>query len=132
MPFENTRSLSFNPTSALVNKNRFVTLVSQSSEIKVSALGVSSNAVAGISAEESPAGETAAIPVIMLDGCKAEIEAGGTITQGDPLTTNDAGQAITATIGTTGFGVALESASAGEIITILAKNSAGLAAVGGL
>jgi hypothetical protein len=72
----------------------------------------------GISVQAAAAAEDS-IDIVCVPGCIAKVEAGGTITLGDRLTFNNAGELITATAGTEYVvGIALEGASDGEYLSM--------------
>ncbi len=72
----------------------------------------------GISVQAAAAAEDA-IDIVCVPGSIAKCEAGGSITLGDRLTFNNAGELITATANTEYVvGVALETVSDGEYLSV--------------
>jgi hypothetical protein len=68
-------------------------------------------------------------PALVFSGIGfTKVSAGGTITAGDDLASDAAGEAITSTSGDEILGVAMESGVDGDIITMLLRNGSGATA----
>lgn len=123
MPFENNRSITLIPVTAAVRQGRFVSIVTDG-EVDETAAGVDA---AGVAAEASEAGSQVAIPVVVLDGGKTEVEGGAAVAAGVRVMSDSQGRAITATGATARvLGWSLNSVSAaGEILTIFGRPASG-------
>lgn len=123
MSYESTRDLTLQPHVAnLVNKHRFVSLLSGG---VVDETLANADAV-GVSQESSPAANSAAIPVLLLDGGKVEVEAGATVAAGVRVMSDATGRAITATGATARvLGISINGADVGEALTIVGQKAAG-------
>lgn len=103
--------------ATVIRQYRFVTVNSSGQAEEPAA---SANAV-GVSLDASTATDADAISVAMLNGGKIKVEAGGTIAAGAFVATDNQGRAVATTTATTrALGVAVESASSGDIFEIIA------------
>ena len=120
--FESNRAITILPVTTLVPQGRFIS-------INGSGLGALTGAAGdsfGVSAEESPADNLTAFPVILLDGGKIEVEAGATVAIGARVMSDAIGRAITATGATARVtGTALNGATVGQALTIIGQKAAG-------
>jgi len=123
MSYESNKSITLLPHVAnVVNKHRFVSILSG---------GIVDEALAnadaiGVSQESSAAAASVAIPVMLLDGGKIEVEAGATVAAGVRVMSDATGRAITATGATARvLGFSLNGADAGEALTIVSQKAAG-------
>lgn len=124
MSDESKQAITLLPHVAnVVNKFRFVT-VGTSGLVDETTAGADAQ---GVTEEESLANASVAIGVSMLDGGKVTVEAGGTVTAGDRISSDATGRAITiaATVTHVALGVALTSAAVGEAVTVLVSKAAG-------
>lgn len=122
--FENNRSITMIPVTALVRQARFVEVVTAG---EVQEVGTSALDAIGVSAEESVAADQVAFPVILLDGGKMEVECGAAVAAGVRIMSDDEGRAITATGATArvlGWSLSATSA-AGEFLNIVGRPASG-------
>ncbi len=123
MAFESNKTITLLPVVAnVINKFRFVTIESGGLVDETTA---AADAV-GVSQEESLATASVAIPVMLLDGGKIEVEAGATVTSGARVMSDATGRVIDATGATARvLGFALNGGAVGEAITIVSQKAAG-------
>lgn len=124
MSYENTRAITLLPHVAnAVSAHRFVAIGTGGLVDE----GTSGADAVGVSQEASIATSSVAIEVILLDGGKVEVEAGGTVTAGDVIASDATGRAVTisATVTHVGLGWALNSAAIGEAVTVVGQKAAG-------
>ena len=123
MSYESNKTITLQPVVAnVINKHRFVS-------IGTGALVDESTAAAdavGVSQESSAATNGNAIPVMLLDGGKIEVESGATVAAGVRVMSDSTGRAITATGATARvLGTSLNATSVGEALTIVSLKAAG-------
>ena len=124
MSDESKQAITLLPHVAnVVNKFRFVS-VGTGGLVDETLAGADAQ---GVTEEASLANASVAIGVSMLDGGKVTVEAGGTVTAGDVISSDAVGRAITiaATVTHVGLGIALTSATIGEAVTVLVSKAAG-------
>jgi len=123
MSYENNRSITMIPVATAVRQNRFVS-IGTSAEVDESGAGVDA---VGVALDASLADTQTAIPVLLLDGGKTEIEAGAAVVAGVRVMSDSQGRAITAvgaTVRVLGWAVSA-TAAAGETLTIVGRPAAG-------
>lgn len=122
--FESNRSITMTPVTAnLINQNRFVGIVTAGEVDESTAAGES----IGVSLEASAVGESAVIPVSLLDGSKVEVTSGAAVVAGVRVMADATGRAITATGATArvlGWSITA-SANADEVISIVSSKGTG-------
>jgi hypothetical protein len=107
--------ITVNYTSgAAVAANRIVKLASDTTVIQGAA---AADALIGVNNELSATASGVSLDIVM--GGIAEVEAGGSITRGALITSDTIGRAVTASEDNRVIGVALKSASTGDIIPVL-------------
>lgn len=123
MSFESNRTITLLPVVAnVINRHRFVSILTGG---LVDESLANADAV-GVSQEDSAAAASVAIPVLLLDGGKTEVEAGATVAAGVRVMSDATGRAITATGATARvLGISLNGADAGEALTIVGQKAAG-------
>ena len=123
MAFESNRTITLLPVVAnVVNRFRFVSVLSGG---LVDETLANADAV-GVSQEDSAATASVAIPIMLLDGGKIEVEAGATVAAGVRVMSDSTGRAITATGATARvLGFSLNGADVGEALTIVSQKAAG-------
>ncbi len=127
MTVQSPRSITLDVAAATVlTRRRFVTVNASGNAASPAANG---DAV-GIVLEDSGNGDTAAVPVAVLDGAVLEVEASGAIAAGAPVASDADGKAAAAAGTTTRvLGYAKTAASAdGDIMEIVASKAGGFAA----
>jgi hypothetical protein len=111
----NIPSLVLNYTSgAAVGANRIVKLASDTTVIQGA---TTSDGLIGVNNELAATASGQSLDIVM--GGVAEVEAGGSITRGDLISSDTIGRAVTATEDNRIIGVALKSASTSDIIPVL-------------
>lgn len=123
MSYESNKSITLLPVVAnVINAHRFVSILSGGLVDETTA---AADAV-GVSQDESLANASVAIPVMVLDGGKIEVEAGATVAAGVRVMSDATGRAITATGATARvLGFTLNGGDAGEALTIVSLKAAG-------
>ena len=123
MSFESNKTITLKPVVAnVINSFRFVSILAGG---LVDETLANADAV-GVSQEASAAAASVAIPVMLLDGGKIEVEAGATVTSGARIMSDATGRCIDATGATARvLGFALNGADVGEAITIVSLKAAG-------
>jgi hypothetical protein len=124
MSYESTRTITLLPVVAnVINKHRFVSILSGG---LVDEALANADAV-GVSQEASAAAASVAIPVMLLDGGKTEVEAGAAVTAGVRIMSDATGRCIDAAGATARvLGISLNAtAGAGEAVTIVGQKAAG-------
>lgn len=123
MSNESNRTLTLQPHVVnVVKKHRFVSVLSGGVVDETTA---AADAV-GVTDEASPANNSTAIGVTLLDGGKVTVEAGATVAAGVRVMSDSTGRAITATGATARvLGITLTGGGVGEALTILGQKSAG-------
>lgn len=123
MSYESNTTISLQPHVAnLVEKHRFVSILAGGIVDETNGLV---DAV-GVSQETSLAGNANAIPVMLLNGGKIEVEAGATVTSGVRVMSDSTGRVIDA-VGATArvLGYSINGGAVGEAITIVSQKAAG-------
>lgn len=123
MSNESNKTITLQPHVAnVVKRHRFLSILSGGIVDETLA---NADAV-GVSQEDSAANASVAIPVMLLDGGKIEVEAGATVAAGVRVMSDATGRAITATGATARvLGISLTSADVGEALTIVSQKAAG-------
>jgi hypothetical protein len=124
MAFESNKTITLLPVVAnVINRFRFVSILAAG---LVDETVANADAV-GVSQEDSLAAASVAIPVMLLDGGKIEVEAGAAVTAGARIMSDATGRCIDATGATARvLGFALNATSAaGEVVTIVSLKAAG-------
>ncbi len=123
MAFESNKTITLLPVVAnVINKFRFVSIEAGGLVDETTA---AADAV-GVAQEESLAAASIAIPVMLLDGGKIEVEAGATVTAGVRVMSDATGRVIDATGATARvLGFSLNGGSVGQAITIVSQKQAG-------
>ena len=123
MAFESNNTITLLPVVAnVINKHRFVSVLANG---LVDETLANADAV-GVSQESSAAAASVAIPIMLLNGGKIEVEAGATVTAGARIMSDATGRCIDATGATARvLGFALNGADVGEAITIVSQKAAG-------
>ena len=123
MAFESNNTITLLPVVAnVINKFRFVSVLSSGLVDET----VSAADAVGVSQESSAAAASVAIPIMLLNGGKIEVEAGATVTAGARIMSDATGRCIDATGATARvLGFALNGADVGEAITIVSQKAAG-------
>lgn len=128
--FEAVRSVTLPVASASVIPARRAVTIDGNGQIVLAAANATP---VGITLEASASGESAAIPVALLDGSKIEIEAGAAVALGAKVAVvgvgADAGRVddVAAGAAVRYIGVALNAAAAGQVVTIMSASDIGLA-----
>lgn len=123
MSYESNKSITLLPVVAnVINRHRFVSILAGG---LVDETLANADAV-GVSQDDSAANASVAIPVMVLDGGKIEVEAGATVAAGVRVMSDATGRAITATGATARvLGFSLNGVDVGEALTIVSLKAAG-------
>lgn len=123
MSYESNKTITLLPHVAnVVKKHRFVSILATGIVDET----LSAADAVGVSQEESAAASAVAIPVMLLDGGKIEVEAGATVAAGVRVMSDATGRAITATgAAARVLGFSLNGAAIGEALTIVSQKAAG-------
>ena len=123
MSYESNNTITLLPIVAnVINKHRFVSILANGLVDEA----LSGADAVGVTQEESLAAAAVAVPVMLLNGGKIEVEAGATVTAGARIMSDATGRcidAVGATVRVLGF--ALNGAAIGEAVTIVSQKAAG-------